>query len=119
VAAGAALTLTARGPLALAIAAAAGLGASVLTSEVHVSRTLARSLPPGAVAPAFGILDSALVAAMTCGAALAPALTTALGLRPAMAVMALAVVLLGVASATNRPLPTMTIPRAIHARTQR
>jgi hypothetical protein len=78
--------LAATSEVSVAVMACLVLGASILTSEALVTSALGRSLPATLVAQAFGVLDALMVAAMIAGAALAPLLTVAVGMRPTLVV---------------------------------
>ena len=86
--------LGATSELSLALLACAVLGASILTTEVLVTSTLGRALPGALVAPAFGLLDAVMTAAMISGVLVAPVLTSSFGLRPTLAIAAVGVPLL-------------------------
>lgn len=86
--------LGATSELSLALLACAVLGASILTAEVLVTSTLGRALPGALVAPAFGLLDAVMTAAMISGVLVAPVLTSSFGLRPTLAIAAIGVPLL-------------------------
>jgi hypothetical protein len=73
--------LAAGGDLAVAVLACAAFGASVLAAEVVATSSISRSVPGPFVAPAFGLLDAWMVAAMIAGAVAAPPLVAAVGLR--------------------------------------
>ena len=73
---------------------ALSLGASILTAEVLVTSTLGRALPGALVAPAFGVLDAVMTAAMISGVLVAPVLTSSFGLRTTLAIAAVGVPLL-------------------------
>jgi hypothetical protein len=81
-AAGTAVAALAAGSL-LAIAALACLifGAAVLASEVVATSTVGGDVPRSYVAPAFGLLDAWMVAAMVTGAAVSPVLLATVGVR--------------------------------------
>ncbi len=86
--------LAATSELSVALLACAVLGASILTAEVLVTSTLGRALPGALVAPAFGVLDAVMTAAMISGVLVAPVLTSSFGLRPTLAIAAVGVPLL-------------------------
>jgi MFS transporter, DHA3 family, macrolide efflux protein len=97
--AGAAIaSLSATSDLSVAVIACGALGASILTAEVLVTGALGRSLPGALVAPAFGVLDALMVAAMVSGALGAPMLTAAFGLRATLAVAGIGTPLLAIGS---------------------
>ncbi len=81
------LAITSR--LSVAAGACAVFGAAALASEVVASSAISETLPADLVAPAFGILDAAMVAAMLVGTAVAPGLVDLAGIRTALAVIAL------------------------------
>jgi hypothetical protein len=104
VTAGAAIgILAATSELPVAVAACFVVGGSILTSEVLVTSALSRSLQGSLVAPAFGVLDGLMVAAMIAGAVVAPLLTASFGLRPALAIAGIGTPLLAVCSLRPRP----------------
>ncbi len=78
------VVLGATDELSVAVVACFAIGASILTSEAVVTSALGRALPAPLVAPAFGVLDAWMVAAMVAGAALAPLLTVTVGLQPTL-----------------------------------
>jgi hypothetical protein len=82
------------GALTIVLPASAVFGAAVMTSEVMASNAVCRDVPRPLVAPAFGILDASMVAAMTAGSMAAPVLVAMLGVRPSL-------VLVGVAAAAG------------------
>ena len=67
------VVLGATDELSVAVVACFAIGASILTSEAVVTSALGRTLPAPLVAPAFGVLDAWMVAAMVAGAARCPA----------------------------------------------
>jgi hypothetical protein len=77
----AALAGASDGRVVIAALACACLGASALASEVHAASALGRAAPGPLIAPALGVLDSWMVAAMIVGAAVGPLSTDAVGLR--------------------------------------
>jgi MFS family permease len=88
--------------LSVAAVAACAVGASILTAEVVATRDLSRTLPGSLLAPAFGVLDALMVAAMIAGAAVAPILTSFVGLRPTLAVAGIATPLLAIGALHRR-----------------
>lgn len=88
--------------LYIAVVACVALGASILTAEVLVTGALGRSVPGALVAPAFGLLDALMVAAMIGGAAVAPVLTVAFGLRPTLAIAGIGTPLLAICALQSR-----------------
>ncbi len=95
---GAVALLSTTSDLPFALVMCGALGASILIAEVLVTGTLGQSLPGALVAPAFGVLDALMVAAMVGGALVAPLLTTAVGLRATLALAGIAVPLLAICS---------------------
>jgi hypothetical protein len=97
--AGAAATLLAvTSDLSVAMVACSTIGAAILTAEVHVTGILGHSLPRALVAPAFGVLDALLVAAMVGGVLVAPMLTATVGLRPTLAIAGIGTPVLAICS---------------------
>ncbi len=93
IAAGAAVgLLAATTELSVALVACCVLGTAILTSEVLVTGALGRALPRSLVAPGFGVLDALVTAAMITGAVVAPVLTSSFGLRPTLAIAAIAAI---------------------------
>ena len=108
VAGAATVVLATTGHSAIAMLACTLLGGAVLTVEVLVTRALAQAVPAPLVAPVFGLLDSWMVAAMSAGALVAPALQSAVGTRTAVAAAGLTTSLLaaGGLAHTFRPVPS-------------
>jgi hypothetical protein len=90
--------LSASSDVYMAAIACTTIGASILTAEVLVTGALGRSLPCTLVAPAFGMLDALMVAAMVAGAAIAPALSASVGLRATLALAGFGIPLLAICS---------------------
>ena len=95
--------LAATGELSVALLACCVLGASILTAEVLVTTALGRVLPGSLVAPAFGVLDALMTAAMIGGVLVAPVLTSSVGLRPTLAIAAVGVPLLATCARPSNP----------------
>jgi MFS family permease len=96
-AAGAAVvTLAGGSALMVALIACAVFGASVMAAEALAASVLCCDIPEHYVAPAFGVLDSGMVAAMVVGSSAAPVLVTTIGLQPSLAVAGAATVLFAV-----------------------
>lgn len=94
--------LAATSELSVAVLACCAVGASILTAEVVVTSALGRTLPASLVAQAFGVLDALMVAAMIAGAAIAPVLTTAVGLRLTLAIAGIGTPLLAICALHRR-----------------
>jgi len=82
--------------MTVALLACAVLGASILTAEVLMTSVLGRALSGSLIAPGFGVLDALMTAAMVSGALVAPVLTSCFGLRPTLAIAAVAIPLLAI-----------------------
>jgi dTMP kinase len=95
--------LSATSELFLAVIACCVLGASILAAEVLVISTVGRLLPGSLVAPGFGVLDALMTASMVSGALVAPVLTSCFGLRPTLAIAAVAIPLLASCAQQSRP----------------
>ena len=67
-----------------------------------ITGALVRTLPGSLVAPAFGVLDALMVAAMIAGAAVAPMLTSSVGLRPTLAIAGIGTPLLAICALHRR-----------------
>ena len=83
--------LAATGTLPVALMACFVLGASGLAADVFVISAVGRLLPGALVAPGFGVLDALMTAAMVTGALVAPVLNSCFGLRPTLAIAAVAI----------------------------
>jgi MFS family permease len=102
VASGAVVVLGATDELSVAVVACFAIGASILTSEAVVTSAVGRTLPSPLVAPAFGVLDAWMVAAMVAGAALAPLLTVTVGLQPSFVLTGFGIPFLAIAALHRR-----------------
>jgi hypothetical protein len=63
---------------------------------------LCRDLPAVIVAPAFGVLDAWMVAAMVVGSVAAPVAMVAVGVRVSLVIVAVGVALVGAAALRTR-----------------
>ena len=108
--------LAATSELSVAVIACCAFGAAILTAEVVITGALVRTLPGSLVAPAFGVLDALMVAAMIAGAAVAPMLTTSVGLRPTLAIAAIGAPLLTICALCRRRRHDQTVVQPQAAR---
>jgi hypothetical protein len=88
------VALGAFGELPVALLASAVFGAAVLGSEALATAALGRFLPGPLVAPAFGLLDALMVAAMIVGATAGPVFLETVGMRSSLLLAGVAVPLL-------------------------
>jgi MFS family permease len=86
-------------------------GAAAMFAEISAVGRLQRQLPSDALAPAFGLLDSLLVAGMLAGAGTAPLAITTIGARPALLLTAIALAWL---PRLTRHGKAATNPRHVH-----
>jgi MFS family permease len=96
------VVLGATDELSVAVVACFAIGASILTSEAVVTSALGRTLSAPLVAPAFGVLDAWMVAAMVAGAALAPLLTVTVGLQLTLVLTGLGIPFLAIGARHRR-----------------
>lgn len=86
-------TMALTGVFVVALVATTLLGLAVLAAEVLAANVLARRVALPLVAPAFGLLDALMVAAMVAGSMLAP-LVDRVGHRPSLVVTGIAALIL-------------------------